>query len=77
MTVHKTEAPNPHQVLKDLRKVRVAKNMTQVRLAAELGYNTCDISRIERHSRNVSFQSVVDYASYFGFQLALVKTSRN
>ncbi len=73
MTAHKTEAPVAHPVLKDLRKTRVEKNMTQVRLAAELGYNTCDISRIERHSRNVSFQSVADYANYFGFQLMLVK----
>jgi len=72
MAAYKTKkVPDAHPVLKALRRARIDINMTQMQLAEKIGYTPSDITRIERHTRSIRYQMIVDYASYFGFQLML------
>lgn len=50
---------------------RISRGLTQVALSDALGYHNKTISYNERQERNTSFQFLVDYADYLGYDIIL------
>lgn len=52
-----------------LKELRKAKNMTQQRLAIELGMNQNTISRYENGEREADYRTLIVFADYFGVSI--------
>ena len=73
--VWRKPVPGVHPIRAQLRQLRVSANITQTRLGEELGYNKNQMSRIERGNRRACLEWIIDYASFFGYDITL--TPRN
>lgn len=55
-----------------LVQTRIARGITQLALADSIGYHNKTISYNERQERNTSFNFIIDYADFLGYDLVLV-----
>lgn len=52
-----------------LKKLRIAKGISQLKLALDLGMNQNSISRYENHEREADYATLIKFADYFNVSL--------
>ncbi|MBQ8573100.1 MAG: helix-turn-helix transcriptional regulator [Ruminococcus sp.] len=52
-----------------LKELRVAKGISQLKLALDLGMNQNSISRYENHEREADYATLIKFADYFNVSL--------
>lgn len=61
-----------HPVIRKLRAERRSREISQSQLARDLGYNRTTIEHTESCKHSPSFNFVVNYADYLGYDLVLL-----
>lgn len=52
-----------------LKELRIAKGISQLKLALDLGMNQNSISRYENHEREADYATLIKFADYFNVSL--------